>query len=327
MNDTPEASSRPLARRLGVASLALGVPMLAAPDAVARLAGVEDDSLAPDVVRAVGARELLHALMLLAGSPKLVWTRVLGDVVDLAVLGRALADRTGERRARVTVATAAVAGITAVDLYAALRSRRAGQHGRGRPGPLHLTATVTIRSSPTEVYDYWRDFERLPTFLRHLRSVTVDGDGRSTWVANAPIRRTVRWQAETTGDEPGRRISWKSLPGADVDNSGTVHFAATPDGSGTELKVSLHYDVPGGAIGRAVARFWGEEPSQQVHDDLRRLKAIIETGDVVRSDALPDGPESGHQMSQRPAQPPSPATKARKTRKTKSEKTGAKDAR
>jgi uncharacterized membrane protein len=288
--------------------------MLAAPDAVARLAGVDDDPLAPDVVRAVGARELVHALLLLAGSPKLVWTRVLGDAVDLAVLGQALANRTGERRSRVTAAMAAVAGIAALDLYAALGSRRAGQHGRGRPGPLHLTASTTIRSSPQEVYDYWRDLERLPTFLRHLRSVTVEADGRSTWVANAPIRRTVRWQAELTGDEPGRRISWKSLKGADIDNAGTVHFAETPDGEGTELKVSLHYDVPGGAIGRAVARFWGEEPTQQVHDDLRRLKAIIETGDVVRSDALPDGPESGHQMSQRPGQPPSAKVRAKKMR-------------
>jgi uncharacterized membrane protein len=255
------------------------------------------------VIRAVGYRELVHAVTLLVGSPTTVWTRVAGDALDLALLGRALADRGGERRTRVTATTAVVAGLAAVDLVAALRTRRDGQHGRGRPGPLQVQAAVTVRSSPQEVYAYWRDLENLPSFMGHLRSVTDDGAGRSTWTANAPVRKSVRWQAELTGDVPGKRISWKSLPGADVANSGTVHFAATPDGEATEVRVSLHYDVPGGAVGRAVARLWGEEPTQQVNDDLRRFKQILETGSLVVSDAMPHGADSGHQMSQRPAQP------------------------
>lgn len=312
MTDRPEADARPLARTLGLVSLALGVPAVAAPDAVSRLVGVDDSATAPRVVSAVGYRELVHAVTLLVGSPTTVWTRVAGDVVDLVTLGQALAHRSGERRTRVTATTAVVAGLTAVDLVAALRSRGSGQHGRGRPGPLVAQAATTIRRSPRQVYDYWRDLENLPTFMTHLRSVTDDGGGRSTWTADAPIRRSVRWQAELTGDVPGQRISWKSLPGADVDNSGTVHFAPTPDGEATEVRVRLHYDVPGGAVGRAVARLWGEEPVQQVNDDLRRFKQILETGSVVVSDGLPHGVDSGHQLSQRPAQPsrnpPTPTT-------------------
>jgi uncharacterized membrane protein len=292
-----------MTRVLGVASAALAVPMVTSPDTVARLAGVDDIKVAPHIIQAVGARELMHATTLLAGPPRTVWTRVAGDAVDLVLLARAVASRRGGRQTRVSVATAAVAGIAAIDTIAAIRARHTGQHGRGRPGPLRLEASVTVRCPPQQVYDYWRDLERLPQFMGHLRSVTVDGQGRSTWTANAPIRRQVTWQVEMTGDEPGRRISWKSLPGGDVDCSGTVHFAETPDRSGTEVRVRLHYDVPGGAVGRAVARLWGEEPTQQVHDDLRRFKAIVETGDVVRSDAMPDGPDSGHQLSQRPAQP------------------------
>jgi uncharacterized membrane protein len=315
VNDRPEATARPMARALGVASVALGVPMLTSPDTVARLAGVEDVAVAPHLIQAVGVRELLHAATLLVGPPKTVWTRVAGDAVDLVLLARAVAGRNGERQTRVSVATAAVAGIAAIDTVAAIRARHTGQHGRGKPGPLQVKASVTVRCSPQEVYELWRDFERLPEFMGHLRSVSVDGEGRSTWTANAPIKKQVTWQAELTGDDPGRRISWKSLPGADVANSGTVHFAETPDGSGTEVRVSLHYDVPGGAVGRAVARLWGEEPVQQVHDDLRRLKAILETGDVVRSDALPDGPDSGHQMSQRPAQPVKSDKKTKKDKR------------
>lgn len=303
MTDRPDDRARALTRRLGWASIALAAPQLARPDAVARAAGVDDAAEAPNFIFAVGARELLHAVALLAGPSSMIWTRVAGDAVDLTVLNRARSARRGGRRSRASAATMAVAGITALDLYAAVRSRRARQHGKGRPGPLKVDASISVNRPPQEAYDYWRDFERLPTFMRHLQSVTVGADGRSHWKADAPIRRSVEWDAELTGDEPGRRLSWKSLRGADIDNSGTVHFAPTPDGSGTEVRVTLHYDIPGGVVGRAVAKLLGEEPDQQVRDDLRRFKQVLETGDVVRSDALPQGTDARHQVIQRPAQP------------------------
>ncbi|WP_199921633.1 SRPBCC family protein [Intrasporangium calvum] len=118
---------------------------------------------------------------------------------------------------------------------------RTGHHGRGRPGPLALRASVTVNRPPDEVYAFWRDFTNLP------------------------------------------RISWRSLPGADIDNSGTVHFAPAPGDRGTEVSVALHYDLPGGKLGQAVATLFGEEPEQQVRHDLRRFKQVLETGDVVRS--------------------------------------------
>jgi uncharacterized membrane protein len=298
----PERTTGRLVRLLGLASAGLGVPMLVRTDAVARLAGVDDDAEAGPVIQAVGARELVHAALLLLGPHRAVWTRVAGDAMDLAVLGQALSSRTGERRARVRAVTAAVAGITALDLWVARRTSRE-QHGRGRPGPLQLQASVTVQHSPQEVYRFWRDFENLPTFMLHLRSVTEDGGGRSHWEANAPLRRSVSWDAQLTGDEPGRRISWKSLPGSRVDNAGTVHFAAAPGDRGTEVKVVLHYDVPGGRAGRLVAKLLGEEPEQQVRDDLRRFKQVMETGRVVRSDGLPSGADARHQAAQRPAQP------------------------
>lgn len=298
----PERTTDRIVTGLGLASIALGVPMLTRTDAVARFAGVDDEADAAPLIQAVGARELVHAALLLLGPHRTVWTRVAGDALDLAVLGRALAARSGERRSRTATATALVGGITLVDLWAARRTRHE-QHGRGRPGPLELHASVTVNRPPEEVYGYWRDLERLPTFMLHLRSVTETGDGRSRWEANAPLRRSVSWEAQLTGDEPGRRISWRSLPGSKVDNAGTVHFAAAPGDRGTEVAVVLHYDVPGGRAGRLVAKLLGEEPEQQVRDDLRRFKQVMETGRVVRSDGLPSGADARHQVAQRPAQP------------------------
>ena len=304
MTDRPDHAARRWSRLLGVASLGLAAAPLARTAQVARMTGTDNSAVATEVIKAVGVREAAHALALLAGPPSMVWTRVLGDAADLAILEKARRSRKGERSRRVSMTMAAVLGITALDVYGAVKATRtAGQHGRGRPGPLHLDASVTVNRPVDEVYAFWRDFENLPTFMGHLRSVTVDGFDRSHWVARAPLKKSVEWDAELTGDDRFRRISWRSLPHADIDNSGTVHFDTAPDGAGTEVRVTLHYDVPGGAIGRAVAKILGEEPEQQVRDDLRRFKQVLETGDIVRSDGLPDGSEARHQAAQRPAQP------------------------
>jgi uncharacterized membrane protein len=204
---------------------------------------------------------------------------------------------------RATARPKVALAITALGLFGVRSWRRRNQHGKGQASPLHLTASTTVNKDPQEVYAFWRDLENLPTFMLHLQSVTKTSDGRWHWVANAPVKSSVAWEAEMTGDEPGRRISWRSLPGADIDNSGTVHFAPAPDGKGTEVRVVLHYGVPGGRLGRAVAMLLGEEPGQQVRDDLRRFKQVLETGDIVRSDALPHGTDARHQLLQRDAKP------------------------
>ena len=297
----PEKTTRRLVSALGWTSLALGAAPLLRPDRVARLVGVEDDARARMLVRAVGARELLHAGLLLAGPTPTVWTRVAGDALDLALLGAAARSQHGAPRTRTVAALGMVAGITAVDVYAAVRTV-GRQHGTGRPGPLELSASVTVNRSPEEVYAFWRDLGNLPRFMLHLQSVEDLGGNRSRWRANAPLRRrSVEWEAEITSEDPGRRIAWKSLPGADVANAGTVRFGPAPDGRSTEVKVVLHYDVPGGRVGRAAARLLGEEPTQQVRDDLRRLKQVLETGDIVRTEALPEGTDARHQVLQRPS--------------------------
>jgi uncharacterized membrane protein len=119
-------------------------------------------------------------------------------------------------------------------------------------------------------------------------------------VAKAP-GGTVEWEAEITADRPGELIAWRSLPGARVPNAGRVRFEPAPGGRGAVVRVELDYNPPGGVLGAAVARLFGEEPNQQVAGDLRRFKQVIETGEVVRSDATLLG-TSLH--DQRPARPP-----------------------
>jgi uncharacterized membrane protein len=299
-------------RGLGWMSLGLGVAQLAAPDMVRRISGVHDSATSRAVVPLVGARELVHAAGLLTSRRKGVWawTRVAGDAMDLASLGMAIAHRRGRRRRRLVAVTGVVAGITVVDMLTAVQATRAKRigsvpavRGRRRGGPTELTATTTVRKPGSEVYAFWRDLENLPTFMAHLKKVRATGDRTSHWVASAPFGKDVEWDAEIIDEVPGEKIAWRSTGNADVPNAGTVRFVPAPDGVSTQLQVVLVYDIPGGAVGKAVAKYFGEEPHQQLDDDLRRLKQVLETGEVVRSDGAPRGKQARKEFPQRPAQP------------------------
>ena len=148
-----------------------------------------------------------------------------------------------------------------------------------------MRRSVTVGKSPDEVYRFWRDFSNLPRFMSHLESVVITGDQRSRWRATAPAGTTVEWDAEIVEDRPNELIAWRSLPGSEVDNAGSVEFRAAPGDRGTEIRVQLRYDPPGGKLGAAVAKLFGESPDQQIAGDLRRLKQVLEIGEVVHSDA------------------------------------------
>jgi uncharacterized membrane protein len=311
-DSTPESVGGPepagtgltrLTRVLGWASLGLGVAQMAAPGAVRRLSGVDDSATSRVMVPAVGARELVHAAGLLSGRrPALwAWTRVAGDAVDLGSLAVARANRGGERRRRVTAVTVAVAGIAALDVAAAVWATRRRVTSAGTA--THLYASITVNRPADELYRFWRDFENLPSFMFHLESVAVTGERLSHWTAKAPAGRTVEWDAEIVDDRPGELIAWRSREGATVPNSGSVRLSPAPGDNGTEVRVEIDYDMPGGKLGTAVAKLFGEEPEQQVRDDLRRFKQVMETGEVARSAASPEGTSAARQLRQRPAQP------------------------
>lgn len=297
---TPE----PLARSLGWFSIGLGLPQVIAPGAVARLVGLEDSPGTNRLMRVVGVRELTAAGGILgqARPAGWLWARVAGDVTDIAVLGVALA-RGDNRRSRVAVAAAAVVGVTALDVLAAARLSRADEPTER--GTLRARTVITVNTPPEEAYRRWRQLENLPSFMSHLQSVDVDGGGRSHWVATGPGGGTVEWDAEIVEDVPNERIAWRSTAGADVDNSGSIRFRPAPGGRGTEVTVELEYAPPGGAVGATVAKLFGEEPNQQLRDDLRRFKQVVETGEVVVSEGTPDGTRNRRQLKQRDAQPPS----------------------
>lgn len=169
----------------------------------------------------------------------------------------------------------------------------AGQDTRaalGGSGGVHVKESVTIGRPVEELYRFWRNLENLPQFMTHLRSVERLDDRRSHWIAKGPAGTSVEWDAEIINEVPLRVIGWRSLPGSDVVSAGSVNFDSAGD-RGTRVSVNLQYDPPSGKLGAMVAKVLGEEPSSQIREDLRRMKQLIETGEVATIEGQPSGRE------------------------------------
>jgi len=167
-------------------------------------------------------------------------------------------------------------------VYQALGTGTGGTSGEEAVIParegVKVEHAITVNRPPAEVYRLWRNLSRLPEFMDHLKEVCETCAGRSHWVASAPLGMSVEWDAELIEDRPNEMISWRSLPGSDVDTAGSVHFRSAPSGRGTEVRVVLKYDPPAGKVGAAAARLLGEAPEQQIATDLRKFKSLAEAG-------------------------------------------------
>ena len=154
---------------------------------------------------------------------------------------------------------------------------------------LQVEQAVTVNKPVEEVYQFWHNFENLPRFMEHLKEVQVLDSRRSHWVANGPMDTPLAWDAEIIEDRPMEMISWRSLPGSQLTNEGSVSFNPAPDGRGTEVHVLLGYHPPAGSAGALFAKLLGEEPNTQVREDLRHFKQIVETGEIPSTEGQPKG--------------------------------------
>ena len=148
---------------------------------------------------------------------------------------------------------------------------------------IKIERSVTIDRPRDQIYAIWRNFERLPEFIPDLESVTTLGSGRSHWVARLPGDKRVEWDAEIVNEIPGQLIAWKTVGQPDVAHAGSVHFADVPRG-GTEMRMVLDYEPPGGKLGALLTgftRMFGQEPDAKIRDDLQRFKMTVEAGETT----------------------------------------------
>ncbi|MEO8593895.1 MAG: SRPBCC family protein [Candidatus Solibacter sp.] len=174
-------------------------------------------------------------------------------------------------------------------LYRALGVRTAGSNATlPYQSGVRADASITVNQTREELFQFWRKLENLPQVMRHLVSVKALDGGHSHWVAKGPADKQIEWDAEIINEIPNELIGWKSLPGSDVACAGSVHFEDAP-GGGTEIRVELQYSPPAGFLGAYVAKLLGREPEQEIQNDLRRFKRIMEGGDLSPASDQPRG--------------------------------------
>ncbi len=147
-------------------------------------------------------------------------------------------------------------------------------------GPLHLKTNVTINRSPEDLYQFWRDFTRLPQILNSITDIQPAGADRTRWTAKTPAGNTLNWEAELIEDVPNERISWRSLEGSTIPQRGEIRFVPGPADRGTVVELNMRYELPGGAIGQAASGFINALTREAAREDLRHFKQLMESGEL-----------------------------------------------
>jgi uncharacterized membrane protein len=201
-----------------------------------------------------------------------------------------------------------IAGASALVLYGLFRRNKTGlalatagglvayKQARSQAQTSRQTASAVFRVNATaaEAYKLWRDFENLPRFMAHLDDVRILDDRHSEWTAKGPLDSRVHWKAEITGDEPNRRIAWRSLPDSQLETSGWVEFRDDPQGRGSLVRAQVEYSNPLGPVALGLLTALGKNPDFVIREDLRRFKALLEAGEAPTTVGQTHGPRGLH---------------------------------
>jgi uncharacterized membrane protein len=155
-----------------------------------------------------------------------------------------------------------------------------------------IERSIAINRAPEELYETLKDVEHLPRIFDHLTSVSPLEEGRARWQARGPLGNALKWDAEVIRDRPNQMISWRSLDGGDVETAGSIHLRPLPAGRGTEMRISLKYNPPGGKLAANVTDFLGQGLEAEIQSDLRRFKQLMEAGEPPTTKGQPSGPRS-----------------------------------
>lgn len=155
----------------------------------------------------------------------------------------------------------------------------AGKGGSMKSSNVNIRMQVTINRPVSEVYDFWRNLNNLPKFMKHIESVTEIDKVTSEWKAKGPSGiGNLNWKAQILMDEKDKLLSWHSLPDASIDNAGKVYFKNAGNNS-TELDVMISYHAPLGVAGEKAAKLLNPLFEKIVKNDIQNLKNYLETGE------------------------------------------------
>ena len=157
-----------------------------------------------------------------------------------------------------------------------------------------LHRAVTIQKKPQEVFEFWRNFSNMPLFMKDVAKVEITTPKTSHWLVQLKTGLSAEWDAVITEEREGKMISWCSVENSPVQTSGTVWFEIAPARQGTIVRLSMDYKVPGGKLADLASALTGESPDMLICTNLKRLKALLETGEIPTTEGQPSGRDENH---------------------------------
>jgi uncharacterized membrane protein len=147
----------------------------------------------------------------------------------------------------------------------------------------NVRVAFTVNRPPEDVFRFVRDPHNWRTIMPGL-GLNASGDR----VFDISLGRLLHSQIQITEEKDGDYIAWSSLPDG-FEHRGVLHVHSAPGNRGSELSVAMEFYAPGGRIARALASFLGGDPEQQVRESLRRIKQLLEVGEVPTTEGQPHG--------------------------------------
>ncbi len=156
-----------------------------------------------------------------------------------------------------------------------------------RAAPEITGASTMIAASPAELYRRWRNYERFEDVLPEVERVAPRDDDRiSDWTLRGPAGTRHQLVSRIVEDEPGKRIAWEAT-GSPAAHKGEISFEKQP--RGTLVRLQMELDPPLGRVGATASRLLGKptgsDPRQVARKALKRMKQLVETGEIARSTA------------------------------------------
>lgn len=172
------------------------------------------------------------------------------------------------------------AGLGTVALARAISGRCPGYRARAIRKGIHVRKVITIQATPASIYAVWRDLQKLPAFMSHVKEVVDEGNNISRWIV-AVGKKRLEWRAQLLEDSPNRRLRWRSISG-DIAHEGEIDIREQSGDRGTVVEVKLHYFPPGGLfVASAFYGFLRKLARMDLGTELVRLRQILETGELA----------------------------------------------
>jgi uncharacterized membrane protein len=156
-----------------------------------------------------------------------------------------------------------------------------------RPYQGRVRVAFTVDRSPQEVYDFVRDPENWDRFLHGAR-LRPPEDGRLLIRLGGTNGFALSSRVRVTEEKVADYIAWASTDQT-VAHRGVIRFRQAPAERGTEISVALEYRAGEGGIARALRAIAGWDPEQMVRESLRRVKQLMEAGEIPTTEGQPVG--------------------------------------